>query len=114
VVELGQLLDPAALGLDGLHVGDGRRHLAGGQREERPVLLVELQVRAGAQNQRPHRGRLPGDDERQDHSRVDVVIPGRTCAAPGEPGKELREAGHDLDLPRGDRGPRAVRDDAGG
>jgi hypothetical protein len=45
---------------------------------------------------------------------VDVVIPGRTCAAPGEPGKELREAGHDLDLPRGDRGPRAVRDDAGG
>jgi hypothetical protein len=45
----------AALVLDRLRVSDRRGHLPGGQRQEGPVLLVQLQVRAGAEHQRPHR-----------------------------------------------------------
>ena len=92
-VELGPLGGAAALRLDRLRVGDGGRDLPGGQREEHPVLVVQLQVRARAEDQRADGPVLAGDGEREDDGGVRrrpprpgwrraLESPGRSSASP--------------------------------
>jgi hypothetical protein len=111
-VELGPLVGPAPLRLDGAGIGQRGRDLPGGQAQEDPVVVVQTQVRARPEHQRTHRGRLTGEREGEDDGGVHGGLAGG--AGTGERGDQLDQIGDRLRCGGGDGRARQVGHDPAG
>ena len=111
-VELGPLRGPAALDLHRAGVGQRRGDLSGGQVQEGPVVLVELEVRAGAEHEPPGRTLLTRQDQGKDDGGVDLGLAHRTRPGPRQARHEFGQAGHVLRRPGVDDLADVLGDDA--